>query len=106
MLIASILFGWSVFALFYLRYRFNGYFVTNQRIYIEEGVLNKKVRDIPLAKVNDVEFAQSLVDRINKTGRLRILTGNDRGTVIREIVGVEDFREAVVSSLVLHSKAG
>jgi hypothetical protein len=50
------------------------YKVSARRIETEEGVLAKKVETLELWRVLDVEYSQSLLDRILKNGRIKLIS--------------------------------
>lgn len=50
------------------------YKVSLRRIETEEGVLAKKVETLELWRVLDVEYSQSLLDRILKNGRIKLIS--------------------------------
>jgi membrane protein YdbS with pleckstrin-like domain len=52
----------------------NKYKITGRRIETERGVLSKKVDTLELWRVLDVEYSQSLVDRIFKNGRIKLIS--------------------------------
>nr|WP_295899667.1 PH domain-containing protein [uncultured Bdellovibrio sp.] len=78
-----------------LKNRSKKYLITNQRIYIETGILNKTATDLPLNKINDISFSQNFIERFFDVGSLNILTGNDKGNIIKGIVNPEGFRECL-----------
>ena len=53
------------------------YAVTNQRVYLRKGIMNINEKDIPLAKINDVQVAQTLNQRMFGAGNVVIQVGND-----------------------------
>lgn len=53
--------------------------ITNRRIMVVQGIINKHVRDSALEKVNDVDMTQSFVGRILGYGTVKIITGSDIG---------------------------
>lgn len=55
------------------------YIVTNRRVMQIKGVINKRVADSSLEKVNDVVLDQSILGRILGYGNLEIITGSDIG---------------------------
>lgn len=55
------------------------YIVTNFRIIQVEGVLNKRVLDSSLEKVNDILLTQSVMGRVFDYGTLEILTASEIG---------------------------
>jgi membrane protein YdbS with pleckstrin-like domain len=50
------------------------YKVSARRIETEEGVLAKKVETLELWRVLDVEYSQTLLDRILKNGRIKLIS--------------------------------
>jgi uncharacterized membrane protein YdbT with pleckstrin-like domain len=55
------------------------YMVTNRRVMEIRGVINKRVSDSSLEKVNDVVLEQSILGRFLKYGTVEIITGSDIG---------------------------
>ena len=53
--------------------------ITNRRIMVVQGIVNKHVRDSALEKVNDVDMTQSFVGRLLGYGTVKIITGSDIG---------------------------
>lgn len=75
----------------YLAWFQERYVVTNYRIVQLEGILNRRVLDSSLEKVNDIELTQSLFGRLFNFGTLEILTSSELG-VNRLDALVEPFR--------------
>ncbi|QDK38452.1 PH domain-containing protein [Bdellovibrio sp. NC01] len=69
------------------------YIITNQRLYVESGILSRTSTDIPLNKINDIALTQNFIERIFNVGGLKVLTGNDKGTLINGIVEPNGFQE-------------
>ena len=69
-----LLLGWTI-----LRYMNQEYVLTNRRVIEVEGVLNKRVTDSSLEKVNDIVLTQSVFGRMFGFGDLEILTASDTG---------------------------
>jgi len=69
-----LLLGWTI-----LRYMNQEYVLTNRRVIEVEGVLNKRVTDSSLEKVNDIVLTQSIFGRMFGFGDLEILTASDTG---------------------------
>ncbi|MBX6342480.1 MAG: PH domain-containing protein, partial [Thermomicrobiaceae bacterium] len=63
----------------FLAWRSEQFVVTNYRIIQTEGVLNKRVLDSSLEKVNDILMTQSLIGRMLDYGTIEIITGSDVG---------------------------
>ncbi|MGI8761023.1 MAG: PH domain-containing protein [Jatrophihabitantaceae bacterium] len=62
-----------------IRWRATHYVFTTHRVLIRRGVLRHAGRDIPLQRINDVGFEQSLWDRIVNAGTLTIESAGERG---------------------------
>ena len=70
------------------------YAVTNQRVYVRRGIINIKEKDIPLAKINDVQIVQSLIQRLFGAGDAIVQVGNDESSmVIHDIAHPREFRD-------------
>lgn len=63
----------------WLGWRFEEYLVTDRRVLQVEGVVEKRVLDSSLDKVNDVLLSQSLAGRIFGYGTVKILTASEEG---------------------------
>lgn len=61
----------------FLRRQTTLYVVTSHRVMVRRGILNKYGKDITLAKITDVSFEQTLLDRIINSGSLRIESAGD-----------------------------
>lgn len=71
------------------------YSVTNQRLYVEEGIIAKKKKDIPLQKINDLEVNQGIIQRMLGAGNIMVLTGNDKPTKLTNIDNPETFKNQI-----------
>ena len=73
--------------------------MTNRRIIQMEGVLNKKVADSLLEKLNDVKTEQSLLGRILGYGDILILTASEQGAnQLRTIADPLGFKRAMLDA--------
>jgi uncharacterized membrane protein YdbT with pleckstrin-like domain len=73
-----------------LRWRMTTYELTTRRMRVREGVLTRRGRDIPLARINDVSFEKGLLDRLLGTGRLVVESAGEHGQIVlRDIPRVE-----------------
>lgn len=61
----------------FLRRQTTLYVVTSHRVMVRRGILNKYGKDITLAKITDVSFEQTVLDRIINSGSLRIESAGD-----------------------------
>jgi uncharacterized membrane protein YdbT with pleckstrin-like domain len=66
-------------------WRTTHYVITDERILLQDGVLTRERRDLPLARVNDHALSQSLLDRIFGCGTLTVDSIGDRAAVLRSV---------------------
>ncbi|SKK88596.1 putative transmembrane protein [Mycobacteroides abscessus subsp. massiliense] len=71
--------------------------ITDRRVMFRHGLLSRSGIDIPLARINSVEFRHGLVDRILRTGTLIIESASQDPLEFHEIPRVE-----YVHSLLYH----
>ena len=73
--------------------------MTNRRVIQMEGVLNKKVADTLLEKLNDVKTEQSLIGRIMGCGDILILTASEQGaSLLKTIADPLGFKRAMLDA--------
>lgn len=65
----------------FLAWLTTSYTVTNRRLITRTGILNRRGLDIPLARINDVAYEHSLIDRMLGCGTLIISDASERGSV-------------------------
>lgn len=65
-----------------LVWRTTHYVFTDQRILLQDGVLARERRDLPLNRINDHAMSQSLLDRLLGSGTLRIDSIGERSAVL------------------------
>ncbi len=70
----------------YLRWVTTHFVLTTDRLIFRSGVLAKLSREIPLERLNDVTFTQSLWERIIGAGDLLIESAGERGQSVFENV--------------------
>lgn len=71
---------WSVVP--WLKWLSTHIILTNERLITRDGVLRRVGRDIPLYRVNDVSFEQSVTDRMLRCGSLIVESGGERGQIV------------------------
>ena len=91
-----ILVGWLV-AWPLLNWRSTHFVITDRRVMFRHGVLTRAGIDIPLARINSVEFRHGLVDRMVRTGTLIIESASQDPLEFHDIPRVEQ-----VHSLLYH----
>ncbi|MFL6138171.1 MAG: PH domain-containing protein [Frankiaceae bacterium] len=84
----------------WLRWRTTHFILTDQRIVLRSGILARTGRDIPLARVNDVTFSHSLVERLLRCGRLMVESGGERGQVVLDDVARVESVQRTLAELV------
>jgi uncharacterized membrane protein YdbT with pleckstrin-like domain len=83
----------------YLRWATTHFVLTTDRLIFRSGVLSKHSKEIPLERLNDVTFSQSLWDRVIGAGDLFIESAGERGQTVfenmpkPEAVQVEIYRQ-------------
>lgn len=74
------------------------YMVTNRRVMLIRGIINKHVSDSALEKVNDVVLVQSVIGRLLSYGDVEIITGSDLGVnLFRRIGRPVDFKREMLN---------
>jgi membrane protein YdbS with pleckstrin-like domain len=72
--------------------RGHSYRVTNQRIVVESGVLTKRLDEIDMRLVEDIEFQQTLLQRFLGIGQLVVVSADKKMRTFR-LMGVENPRD-------------
>jgi hypothetical protein len=86
--------GWQI-----LRWKNEEYVVTTRRVLQLEGVINKRVLDSSLEKINDAVLSQSIFGRMFGFGDLDILTASETGiSRLRMLRDADDFKRAMLES--------
>ena len=91
-----ILVGWLTLFPF-LSWRTTHFVITDRRVMFRHGVLTRSGIDIPLARINSVEFRHGLLDRVVRTGTLIIESASQDPLEFHDIPRVEQ-----VHSLLYH----
>ncbi|HVT06621.1 MAG TPA: PH domain-containing protein [Polyangia bacterium] len=79
--------GWHVAVLRSHRYR-----VSNQRILLESGVLSKRIDEVDMRTIEDIEFQQGVLERMLGIGEIAIIAADKRMGRFR-LLGVENPRD-------------
>ena len=66
----------------FLRWRTTTYTITNRRLIMRSGILNKVGKDLPLNRINEVSYERSLTDRMLGCGSLIVQTAAEDGTIV------------------------
>ncbi|MEY2755619.1 MAG: hypothetical protein RJB65_1977 [Actinomycetota bacterium] len=90
-------------AIRYLKWVTTNFVITSQRVIFREGVIAKKGIEIPLERVNNVNFNQGIVERILGAGDLLIESGGEDGkqrfTDIRHPEAVQNLIHAQMEAV-------
>jgi uncharacterized membrane protein YdbT with pleckstrin-like domain len=81
----------------FLNWRSTHFVITDRRVMFRHGLLTRSGIDIPLARINSVEFRHKIVDRILRTGTLVIESASQDPLQFHDIPRVEQ-----VHSLLYH----
>jgi uncharacterized membrane protein YdbT with pleckstrin-like domain len=88
----------------YLKWLTTNFVITSQRLIFRQGVVGKSGIEIPLERVNNVNFNQSVFERLLGAGDLLIESGGEDGqqrfTDIRHPDKVQNLVHATVESLI------
>jgi uncharacterized membrane protein YdbT with pleckstrin-like domain len=72
-----------------LRWRTTHFVLTNRRVLVREGILARTGIDIPLSRINSVQFRHSIIDRILGCGTLIIESASEEPLEFDDIPQVE-----------------
>lgn len=75
---------------------FTGYVLTSERLVWRRGVLARKGIEIPLENINDVQFSQTILERILRSGDLLIESAGVQGqSRFGDIPNPESFQSLI-----------
>ena len=98
LMLGGALAGWACVRPF-LRWRSTTYSLTNRRLVMRTGVLNKVSVDLPLWRINDVSTQRSLGDRMLGCGTLVAQTAGEGSVALRDVPEVQHVQRAVTEQL-------
>jgi len=80
LIVGVVTIAWAVWlALKYLQWRMTYFVITSRRVIYRTGVLSKHGVEIPLERVNNINFNQRIIDRIIGAGDLDIESAGKEG---------------------------
>ena len=98
LLAVLVIFPIIYFVVRYLNWYNEQYIVTNRRVMEIRGIINKRVSDSSLEKVNDVILEQSILGRLLNFGTVEIITGSDIGAnFFKTIAGPVHFKTEMLN---------
>jgi uncharacterized membrane protein YdbT with pleckstrin-like domain len=83
-----------------LRWRTTTYELTTRRLKVRSGIVTRRGRDIPLARINDVSFSKGLLDRLLGSGRLVVESAGEHGQIVLTDIPRVEFTQATLFQLV------
>jgi uncharacterized membrane protein YdbT with pleckstrin-like domain len=93
--IAAIVVIWRTI-LPYLRWLTTKYVLTTDRLIIRNGILARHGRDIPLNRINDVSFSETVLERMLRSGTLVVESAGDNGQIsLTDVPKVEHVQREV-----------
>jgi uncharacterized membrane protein YdbT with pleckstrin-like domain len=93
--IAAVVVIWRTI-LPYLRWLTTKYVLTTDRLIIRNGILARHGRDIPLNRINDVSFSETVLERMLRSGTLVVESAGDNGQIsLTDVPKVEHVQREV-----------
>jgi uncharacterized membrane protein YdbT with pleckstrin-like domain len=83
-----------------LRWRMTTYELTTRRLRVRSGIVTRRGRDIPLARINDVSFEKGLLDRLFGSGRLVVESAGEHGQIVLTDIPQVEYTQATLFRLV------
>ncbi|MCU1692915.1 MAG: hypothetical protein JWM64_2006 [Frankiales bacterium] len=83
----------------WLRWQCTRFVLTDERISLRRGVLRRTGRDVPLSRVEEVTFSQTLLQRLQGCGSLQVEAGEADSVVVADLPHVEAVQRAVYRQL-------
>jgi uncharacterized membrane protein YdbT with pleckstrin-like domain len=75
-----------------LIWRCTHYVITDDRILLQDGVIARERRDLPLYRINDHAMSQTLLERLWRCGTLTIDSIGDKAAVLASVPHVQDVQ--------------
>jgi uncharacterized membrane protein YdbT with pleckstrin-like domain len=91
----------------YLRWLTTRYVLTTDRLVIRSGILARHGRDIPLNRINDVSFSETVLERMLRSGTLVVESAGERGQIsLTDVPRVEHVQREVYRMVDEHMGRG
>jgi uncharacterized membrane protein YdbT with pleckstrin-like domain len=75
-----------------LVWRCTHYVITDERILLQDGVIARERRDLPLYRINDHAMSQTLLERLWRCGTLTVDSIGDNAAVLKSVPHVQDVQ--------------
>jgi uncharacterized membrane protein YdbT with pleckstrin-like domain len=72
-----------------IRWRTTHFVVTTRRVLVREGLFTRRGMDIPMSRINSVEFRHTLFERMLGVGTLIVESASDEPLEFHDVPGVE-----------------
>jgi uncharacterized membrane protein YdbT with pleckstrin-like domain len=80
----------------YIRWKTTRYLVTSRRVMSRSGIVTRLGRDVPLYRLNDVHFENTLADRLTGSGDLVLESAGEQGQLrFIDVPGVEHVQRTI-----------
>jgi uncharacterized membrane protein YdbT with pleckstrin-like domain len=90
--------GWLAIA--FLNWRFTHFVVTTERVISRTGVLAKRGTEIPLDRINNINFRQGIWERVIGAGTLEVESaGQDGQSVFRDVQHPDAVQQEIYSQM-------
>lgn len=86
-----------------LRWRTTHFVITDRRVLVREGLFTRTGIDIPMTRINSVQFRHGIVDRVLGTGTLIIESASDEPLEFDDVPQVERVH-AMLHDIMLHDR--
>ncbi|HEY7876211.1 MAG TPA: PH domain-containing protein, partial [Actinomycetota bacterium] len=79
-----------------MRWLFTNFVLTSDRVITRQGIIAKHAKEIPLERINDVAFNQTVIERMIGAGDLLIESAGERGqTRISDVRKPEEVQKTI-----------
>lgn len=92
--VGLVLIGW-LFVAPLLRWRSTHFIITTERLIAREGVIKRTGIDIPMSRINSVQFRHGLLDRLFGCGTLIVESASDEPITFDDIPHVEQVHTLI-----------
>ena len=94
--VAAIVLGLLAGLKSWFNWLFTKYIITNERLIIREGLISRRGKEIPLERIDNVSFSQTVGERILRSGDLIIESaGEDGQSLYTDIPKPEDTQSMI-----------
>ncbi len=105
--LAVLVLALALFAQRYLRWVRTDFIVTSERVIFQQGMVSRRGTQMPLEKINTVDFQQSVFERLIGAGDLVIESGSERGvTTFNDVRRPMDVQQTIQEQMDRHEKLG